>query len=179
MTDDPRARELDQFFKRWHQEAKRTVALMQALPVDRYDFRPDGGGRSLGELAWHIAEVDGVFSTSLVAGEFKIGVKIPGLERPTKIEPLAPGYQRVHDEAVARLRPHLKPEDLDRDQPFYGGRVLKIRDILWVALLHHHIHHRGQLSLMSRIAGGINPEIYGFTREQVAAMRAKTSAPAS
>ncbi|MBI1795475.1 MAG: DinB family protein [Candidatus Eisenbacteria bacterium] len=178
MNDTPGERELNQFFKRWHQETKRSLALMRTLPHDRYDFRPDPGGRSLGELAWHIAEVDGFFSTSLVAGAFRPGVPIPGLERPATIEAIAPGYERVHADAVARLEPHLRPEHLDRDTPFIGGRMLKLRDILWVAMLHHHIHHRGQLSLMNRLAGGVTPEIYGFTREQVAARRAAQAPPA-
>lgn len=175
-TTEQGQRELDQFFKRWHQETKRSLALIRTLPADRYEFRPDAGGRSLGELAWHIAEIDVRFSTSLVAGEFTTA-PIPGVQRPTTVEAIAPAYERVHAEAVARLTPFLTPEHLDRDQPFYGGRVLKIRDILWVAMLHHHIHHRGQLSLMNRLAGGISPEIYGFTREQVAALRAQMGTP--
>jgi uncharacterized damage-inducible protein DinB len=170
-TNDQGQRELDQFFKRWHQETKRSLALMQTLPKDRYDFRPDPGGRSLGELAWHIAEIDARFSSSLVAGEFSTA-PIAGIQRPTTVEGIPPEYERLHAEAVARLKAFLTPEHLDRDQPFYGGRLLKIRDILWVAMLHHHIHHRGQLSLMNRLAGGISPEIYGFTREQMAAFRA-------
>jgi uncharacterized damage-inducible protein DinB len=44
-------------------------------------------------------------------------------------------------------------------------------DILWFVLLHHAIHHRGQLVLLTRLAGGVPPGIYGPTREEMAAMR--------
>jgi uncharacterized damage-inducible protein DinB len=52
-----------------------------------------------------------------------------------------------------------------------------IRDILWDAIVAHGIHHRGQLILMCRLAGGQVPGLYGPTREEMAAMR--TSAGAS
>jgi hypothetical protein len=37
-------------------------------------------------------------------------VKPPNIERPRAVEALAPGYERVHREAVARIR-KLTPED--------------------------------------------------------------------
>lgn len=42
--------ELEEFSKCWEHETGGTIALMRALPVDQYDFRPDAGGRSLGDL---------------------------------------------------------------------------------------------------------------------------------
>jgi uncharacterized damage-inducible protein DinB len=38
-------------------------------------------------------------------------------------------------------------------------------------LLSHLIHHRGQLVLMTRLAGGTPPGMYGPTREEMAAMK--------
>ena len=172
------SRELGRFFSKWDHEAKRTVDLLKTLPADRYDFRPDPEGKSLGELAWHLAEIDGFFSYSIVAGEFRREAKVPNLERPKSVEALAPGYERIHREAVERLKGALRTEDLDRELPFFGGRMMKIRHLLWGAVLHHLIHHRGQLSLMNRLAGGTGPGLYGPTREEAAAMRAKgTSTP--
>jgi uncharacterized damage-inducible protein DinB len=86
---------------------------------------------------------------------------------------LAPGYDRVHREAVARIRT-LKPEDLDRTISFFAG-PMTIRDVLWSAILAHGIHHRGQLSLMCRLAGGQPPGLYGPNREEMAAMRASAT----
>jgi uncharacterized damage-inducible protein DinB len=82
---------------------------------------------------------------------------------------LAPGYKRVHEAAVAVVR-SLKPERLDDSTPFMG-RPMRNGDILWFVLLHHAIHHRGQLVLLTRLAGGVPPGIYGPTREEMAAMR--------
>jgi uncharacterized damage-inducible protein DinB len=162
--------ELDAFLSTWDREAQTTVKLLRALPSTQYDFRPDSGGRSLGELAWHLAEGDAYMSYGVEKGQFAMDTKPPNIERPRTVEALAPGYERIHQEAVARIR-KLKPEDLDRSIQFFTG-PMSIRDILWSAILFHNIHHRGQLALMCRLAGGQAPGIYGPNREETAAMRA-------
>ena len=99
----------------------------------------------------------------------------PNMKRPREVKQLAPAYRQVHQDAVARLA-NLKEADLDREIPFAGDRRLSIRDCLWGALLMHLIHHRGQLSLMVRLAGGTPPPIYGPNREEMAMMRERQTA---
>jgi uncharacterized damage-inducible protein DinB len=166
--------ELDMFLNAWDREAESTLKLLRALPAAQYDFRPDAGGRSLGELAWHLAEGDAYMSYGIESGRFAMDAKPPNIERPRTVEALAPGYERIHREAVARIR-KLKPEDLDRSIEFFG-RPTTIREILWGMMISHGIHHRGQLTLMCRLAGGQAPGLYGPNREETAAMRAGTSA---
>jgi uncharacterized damage-inducible protein DinB len=166
--------ELQIFLNTWDEEAKATIAMLQALPAGQYDFRPDAGGRSLGELAWHLAEIDGYTGFGIERGAFEMGVRPPGIERPLTIEELAPGYARVHAQSAEKVR-NLAP-DLDRKLIFFTGEEMPIRNILWAGLLHHHIHHRGQLSVLCRLAGGIAPAPYGPNREQMAALREKMAA---
>jgi uncharacterized damage-inducible protein DinB len=166
--------ELEMFLASWESEAANTVKLLEALPPTQYDFRPDPGGRSLGELAWHLAESDAYISYGIERGQFTMDAKPPNIERPHEVGALAPGYERIHREAVARIR-KLTPEDLDRTIPFFVG-PMTIREILSSALLAHGIHHRGQLSLMCRLAGGQAPGLYGPNREEMAAMRAGAGA---
>lgn len=166
--------ELEMFLNAWEREAEGTLKLLRALPATQYDFRPDAGGRSLGELAWHLAEGDAYMSYGIETGRFAMDVKPPNIERPRAVEALAPGYERIHREAVARIR-KLKPEDLDRSVQFFNG-PMSIRDILWASIISHGIHHRGQLTLMCRLAGGKAPGLYGPNREEMAAMRAGASA---
>jgi uncharacterized damage-inducible protein DinB len=163
--------ERDEFITVWDFEAKRTADMLRALPAGQYDFRPDPTGRSLGELAWHLSEVDAYISYGIEKG-FEIGMKPPNIERPRTIEALAPGYERIHSEAVARIR-KLSEEDLDRKLKFFDGTPMAVRDMLWGAILCHLIHHRGQLSLMTRLAGGVPPGLFGPNREAMAAMQAQ------
>jgi len=163
--------ELETFLRSWNREAESTLKLLRALPTTQYDFRPDATGRSMGELAWHLAEGDAYMSQWIEQGKFEAGSKPPNIERPRAVEGLAPGFERVHNDAVARVQ-KLKPEDLDRPLPFFNGQQIPIRSILWDMILAHGIHHRGQLSLMCRLAGGQCPGLYGPNREEMAAMRA-------
>ena len=164
------ANEKVQFLSTWQHETQATLKLLQALPVSQYDFRPDAGGRSLGELAWHLAEIDGYITEGVVTRHFDFSTKLPGLERPRTVAALAEGYARVHAEAVARIEA-LQSADLDRVVPFMG-HDMRAGDILWSVLLMHLIHHRGQLALMCRLAGGVAPGLYGPNREEMAAMSA-------
>lgn len=161
--------ELDIFIQTWEHEAKSTERLLAALPATQYDFRPDPQGRSLGELAWHLAETEAYLAQGVSTGVFDFGAKLPGLERPKAIAELAPGYGRVHAAAVKTVQA-FKPDHLDKSTTFMG-RPMRNGDILWGVLLHHQIHHRGQLVLMTRLAGGVPPGMYGPTREEMAAMR--------
>ena len=166
--------ELEMLVAWWDREAANTVKVLEALPPTQYDFRPDAGGRSLGELAWHLAEGDAYISYGIERGEFSMGVRPPNIERPRDVAGLAPAYERVHREAVARIR-QLSPDELDRTIQFFTG-PMTIREILSSAILAHGIHHRGQLTLMCRLAGGEAPGLYGPNREQMAAMRAGAGA---
>ena len=166
--------ELEMFLDAWDREAENTVKLLRALPATQYDFRPDAGGRSLGELAWHLAEGDAYMSYGIERGKFTMDATPPSIERPRSVDALAPGYERVHRDSVARIR-KLKTEDLDRTIPFFTG-PMTIRDILWNGVISHGIHHRGQLSLMCRLAGGQAPGLYGPNREEMAAMRTGATA---
>lgn len=164
--------ELILFIDLWDAEAVKTINLFRALPLDGYDFRPDPDARSLGEMAWHIAEVDGYGPWSIEQGGFSRESRPPGLERPRAIEELAPAYERVHRDAIERVR-KLTPDDLDRAIPFVNGQPITIRHVLWTFMLLHQIHHRGQLVLLMRNAGGTPVPMYGWTRETAPQRRVK------
>ena len=167
--------DLERFLTLWDTEAANTASLLRALPADQYDFRPDPAGRSIGEMAWHLAEGEAYNSFGIVRGAFDATMRPPGIERPRTIAELAPGFERVHAEAKARLA-DLTPERLDQTVLFFDRNQWPIRDILWNGIVLHLVHHRGQLSLLCRQAGGVPPGMYGPNREAMAAMRAAAGA---
>jgi uncharacterized damage-inducible protein DinB len=156
--------ELDLFKETWERETAKTIKLLESLPRGGYDFRPDPDGRSLGELAWHLAEPEAYGSFSIERGGFSRDARPPGLERPRKVEELGPGFERIHRDAAARIA-KLQPADLDRSITFFTGNPISIRDVLWDFMLLHGIHHRGQLTMLSRQSGGQPTSCYGPTRE--------------
>ena len=167
--------EIDRFLGTWNAEAANTIRLLESLPTDQYDFRPDPKGRSLGELAWHLSEIDACLSFGVVLGRFRFEDEPPHLKRPREVPLLAPGYRRIHEEAAARIR-DLPNERLDEVVTFFDDSAMTIRDVLWSGLLHHSIHHRGQLVLLCRLAGGSPPGMYGPNREEMQVLREKMAA---
>jgi uncharacterized damage-inducible protein DinB len=157
--------ELEEFSRCWEQQADGTIALMRALPLDQYDFRPDAGGRSLGELAWHLAEVEAYVSLGIERGEVRLDIKPPHIERPRTVERLAPAFRVVHDDAVARIV-LLRTSDLEREIRDPDGQLWSIRNVLWHKLLMHAVHHGGQLMILCRLAGGVPPALFGPTRKE-------------
>ena len=164
--------EVETFLAAWNAEAQDTLRLLEALPPDQYDFRPDPKGRSIGEMAWHLSEIDACLSFGITLGRFRLEDDPPDLKRPREIKLLAPGYRRVHEQAVARLD-SLTNDQLEDTVTFFDGRRLTIRQVLWSELLHHLIHHRAQLVLLCRMAGGTPPGLYGPNREEMQAIHAK------
>ena len=169
--------EFQEFSKQWERETEGTLALLEALPSDQYEYRPDAGGRSIGELAWHLAEVDAYVSMGIAQRAFRFDVKPPHIARPKTMQELAPAFRVVHDEAVARLA-HLETADLSGEIQYADGKMWSTRDLLWRKLLMHAVHHRGQLTLLCRLAGGVPPGLFGRTREETAAHQSQAAAVA-
>jgi len=156
--------ELDQYIGLWEHESGVTKGLLESIPQDKLDFRPDPHGRSIGELAWHIAELEAIFSNLARERNFH-AARPPKTERPRTVTELASGYERIHREAVEKVR-GLSAEDLDREFPFFE-RQMSVRNVLRFPLLHHLIHHRGQLMMMIRQSGGVPSKVYGPNREDM------------
>jgi uncharacterized damage-inducible protein DinB len=166
--------EIEIFNDLWERETAKTIQLLQSLPRDKYDFRPDPEGRSLGELAWHLAEGEAYGSFGIERGGMSAEARPPGLDRPRTIGELAPGFERIHRDAAARVK-KLRPEDLDRSIQFFTGQPISVRDVLWDFMLLHGIHHRGQLALMCRQSGGRPAPLFGPTRETMPLRKPTTS----
>jgi len=163
--------ELETFIDVWESETAKTIKLIESLPREQYDFRPDPEGRSLGELAWHLAEPEAYGPFAIERSGFSREARPAGIERPRTVEALAPAFARVHRDAAERLA-RLTPGDLDRSIPFFTGQPITVRQILWDFMLLHGVHHRGQLSMMARHAGGQPAALYGPTRESAPLKRA-------
>ena len=166
--------ELQRFIASWEREAHKTISLLEALPANQYDFRPWKDGRSLGELAWHLSEVEAYNTFCIETGKFDLDAKPPGIERPREVKALAPGYARIHGDALVRVR-RLQPGALDRKLTHFDGKPTEVRDILWTGLLQHLVHHRGQLVTLTRLAGGKPPGMFGPTHEEWLAMMEKAA----
>jgi hypothetical protein len=97
IEGDSMSNEVETFLNTWENETKATVAMLKSLPEGQYDFRPDAGGRSLGELAWHLSEAEAYMTFGVEQNKFEMGMRPPGIDRPKTIAELTPGYERIHE----------------------------------------------------------------------------------
>ena len=63
-----------------------TQRVVEAIPVDKGDYRPDAVGKSALELAWHIVGAEHRFMTAVATGAFDLTPS----PRPDSAPPFVP-----------------------------------------------------------------------------------------
>ena len=53
-------------------ENRITMSMIEAIPLDKGDYRPDGVSKSALDLAWHIAATEMRFMDAVPAGQFDL-----------------------------------------------------------------------------------------------------------
>jgi uncharacterized damage-inducible protein DinB len=152
------------WFSHEHSLTKRVI---EAIPPDKGDYRPDPVSRSAFELAWHIASAENRFLDAVASGEFDFSGSRPEWVRNSA--DVAKWYSENFDANIKRLE-KLSDEQLLKIVDFRGIRQ-------WPAVLflqsglHHTIHHRGQLSTYLRPMGVKVPSIYGQSYDDAQAAK--------
>jgi uncharacterized damage-inducible protein DinB len=138
-------------------ESALTARVLEAVPVDGIDYRPDPASRPAIELVRHIAAADNRFVETAINGVFSVASLIPDdKQQPGEI---ATWYRERHAGNRAALA-NVSGADLLRMVDFRGMFTRPAVTFLMMGL-HHTIHHRGQLSAYIRAMGGKVPSIYG------------------
>jgi uncharacterized damage-inducible protein DinB len=150
-------------------EQSTTRRVIEAIPDNGGDYRPDGASKTSVELAWHIVAAEQRFLEGIVAGEFNFAP----ITRPEHVRTgadIARWYGEMTQAVLPRLR-QMTPEQLTRSIDFRGMFQLPAVMFLQTSL-NHSIHHRGQLSTYLRPAGGKVPAIYGESYDSAEARKA-------
>ena len=147
-----------------------TLRLIEAIPLDKGDYRPDAAAKSALELARHIAGAEHLFIDSVISGAFDFTQSGTTAGLMTSAE-------------IARWYADTTRQDLERLAAVPAEGLLKIIDFRGLFQLpavayldfsiRHIVHHRGQLSTYLRPMGAKVPAIYG---ESYDSARAKAGA---
>jgi uncharacterized damage-inducible protein DinB len=150
-------------------EHRITRAVIEAIPLDKGDYRPDAVSKSALDLAWHIAATEMLFLEAVAAGAFDLSPR----PRPDSIKnsaDLAAWYAENFAPRVEALT-HLSNEQLAKIVDFRG--VFQLPAVMYMNFaIHHSIHHRGQLSTYLRPMGAKVPAIYGESYDSAEARKA-------
>lgn len=157
-------RKLDDFFRSYKTLTAGTGRILGALTDDSLAVSAAEGHRGLGAMAWHIvATVPEMMSRT----GLPLSAVDPAAMPPANAAEIVGAYRRVCDELVAALKADWDDQTLETVDNLYGedwprGMTLQI-------LIHHEIHHRGQITALMRKAGLVVPGIYGPAKEEWAA----------
>jgi uncharacterized damage-inducible protein DinB len=149
-------------------ESQLTKKVMEAVPADRADHRPDPVSKTAMELVRHIAAADVRFADTVINGKFETGAVLPeDLKTPAEI---AAWYERTYAQRLDALT-KLTSEQLMKMVDFRG--MFQRPAVMFLMIgAHHTIHHRGQLSSYLRCMGAKVPSIYGESYDAEQARKA-------
>jgi len=150
-------------------ESRITRKVLETVPADKCDYRPDTASRTAIELARHIAAADNRFLETVINGLFDANpAMIPeNVKTPAEI---AVWYEERFAKNFDALT-KLNGEQLTKMVDFRG--MFQRPAVSFVMLgLHHTIHHRGQLSSYLRCMGAKVPSIYGESYDDAQARKA-------
>ena len=146
-----------------------TKSIIEAIPLDKGDYRPDKISKSALELAWHIVAAEARFMEAVPAGEFDLSPR----PRPDSVKnsvDLSGWYTDNFGPRFEKLT-KLSNEQLLKIVDFRG--LFQLPAVMYLNfLLHHSIHHRGQLSMYLRPMGARVPAIYGESYDSAEARKA-------
>lgn len=144
-------------------EFETTKKVLQAFPHDKLDLKPAEKSKDARNLAWVFVVEERLIKKLMVGGEPDFSSKPPA----TMAEILS-ALDEAHAETNEVLQ-GMSASDLKKTATFFvapktKGEVPK-EDLLWM-MLFDSIHHRGQFTVYSRLAGGKVPSIYGPSADE-------------
>ncbi len=160
------------FLPALQREHATTRQVIQAIPLDKGDYRPDPNAKTALELAWHIVAAEKRFFNGIADGAFDFSP----INRPDSIKTsadIAQWYGEMFDSVLARLQ-KMTPEQLSKIVDFRGAIQMPAVMFFQIAI-NHSVHHRGQLSVYLRPMGGKVPAIYGESYDSAEARKAAQS----
>jgi uncharacterized damage-inducible protein DinB len=145
-----------------------TRRLLERLPDDKLTWKPHDKSMSLGGLATHLTRIPEWAGTILNEPFFDLAEAPPPVDEHTSRAAILSAF----DAARARTRAWMDKTDAEYSslwtlkragqQVFSVPRVSGFRSFV----LHHIIHHRGQLSVYLRLNGVAVPAIYGPSADE-------------
>ena len=160
MSDDKKQRFLDAYAR----EHATTRKVLHAYPSEQSEFKPHERSNTAHMLAWTFV-VEEQLMLLAVKRELKLGGGFP--KPPATFAEVLSEFDAVSGQLVATLR--LPETTLDDTVTFFVAPKqtgeIPIDQFLWF-MLSDQIHHRGQLSVYLRMAGGKVPSIYGPSADE-------------
>ena len=158
----------DSLLPEFDHEMAVTRRVLERIPEDAFAWRPHEKSFSLGGLATHLAQLPH-WGTQILEREFyDVSTSTRAAEKQSRVEVL-----EAFDRHVAEVRRALdERSEAELAAPWQlkkgSHTILSMPRIgaLRSFMLHHVIHHRGQMTVYLRLQGVAIPPIYGATADE-------------
>ncbi|RLQ93234.1 DinB family protein [Falsibacillus albus] len=156
---------VEAFIEEYRNESQSTLKLLKALTDESLSQEAAPGYRTLGELAWHLVHLE---KGMLHMTGLKFDAPAENSAPPSTAAEIADAYESTVDAMLEAVETQWNDEKLEEVNNLFGfdwknGLTLDI-------YLKHEIHHRGQLTIMMRLAGLPVSGVYGPSKEEWSTM---------
>jgi uncharacterized damage-inducible protein DinB len=138
----------------WRYVSRLLLSMAEAIPADKYGWRPQPGVRSVSEVLMHIARSN-YYLLSITGPQMPPELASDSAETAIVSKPEVVAYLRRSLNAVKTARAQLKPGDLQRKVKIYGETVDV--DGMYLRIICHDNEHMGQLIAYARMNGIVPP----------------------
>jgi len=137
----------------WTHVSRQLVALAEAIPAEKYSWRPAPGVRSTSEVFMHIAMAN-FYLLSITGPAMPSGLKSDS-EKTVAAKPDVIVWLKRSLEAVRVAHLNVKAEELPRKVKVFGRDATV--DGMYLRILVHANEHMGQLIAYARMNGIVPP----------------------
>jgi uncharacterized damage-inducible protein DinB len=138
----------------WGHVSRQLIALAEAMPADKYSWRPGEGVRSVSEVYMHIALAN-FYLLSVTGPKMPAEIKSPDMEKTVTAKADVIDWLKRSLEAVKTAHAVVKPADLQRKVKV-NGRDATV-DGMYLRIIVHANEHMGQLVAYARMNGIVPP----------------------
>lgn len=150
-------------------ESKATRKMLEAVPEEKFSWKPHEKSMALGYLASHLADIPNWVTATVETDELDFAASdYKPVNAKSKAELL-----KMFDDSMAKAVECLKKAS---DETLSGNWKMRSGDTVYFDLpklivlrnfvLSHSIHHRGQLSVYLRLNDIPLPSVYGPTADE-------------
>ena len=148
------------FLELFEWETGTTAKILKAYPADKLEMRPHEKSRTAKELMKTFT-AEGVACLQICEGAVDWNtVKGPDL---ATAEELVVAFEGMMTQVADKIKA-TSEEELKQEMDWLGRKAPRIEAL--TSMLFDQVHHRGQMSVYIRLAGGLVPSIYGPSADE-------------
>lgn len=157
--------EKDGFVAAFEREFEISTRVLREYPPSKLQLQPSDKMKTARELLWMMVSTQGVLIPVMTRDKLEPD---PPASAPDTLDGILAAFKAAHQETRAVLD-QMDPSAMNAmiTMPIGPKQMGPVRrgDAMWM-FLYDAIHHRGQITVYQRIAGGRVPSVYGPSADE-------------